>query len=281
MITEFIQATSPLEALVAIQKHGEGTVFLAGGTEIHRLGSSVSCSKVVSLKSLGLDTITEKHGIVTIGSMVSFQQALDSDLVPSYLKEALRHCASRTRRNMATIGGNITLSRDDSYLLPTLIAAKARLILGDISNDGSYTEENIPIREYHSFREHFTGSLILGIVLNKPGRFVASKRFARTAQSPSAVTVSFGADISSGAAHDVRICAAIKGSGLMRLLQVEEGVSSGQYQTSEDAATQAGADIAFVDDITGGATYKRYILGTAVSELYRSCLGAMNKGSTV
>lgn len=281
MITEFIQVKSPKEALQAIHKGSEGTVFLAGGTEVNRLGSSVACTRVVSLRHLGLDTIEEQDGVVTLGSMVTFQQALDSEVVPEYVKEALRFCGSRTRRNMATIGGNVTLSRDDSYLLPTLIAAKARLILADISHEGNYNEENVPIREYHAFREHFAGSLILKIVFNKPNRFVSSSRFARTVQSPAAITVAFGSDNSSGAPHDVRICAAVKGSGITRLLQVEEGVSNGQFNAPEDAATLASADIAFVDDITGSATYKRYLLGTAVSELYRGCLGAMNKGGAV
>ncbi|MDD3366915.1 MAG: FAD binding domain-containing protein [Sphaerochaetaceae bacterium] len=281
MITEFIRATSPQESLEAIQKAGDGTVFLAGGTEIQRLGSAVACTKVVSLTQLQLSTIEEKDEIVSIGALVTFQEALESDLVPEYIKEALRYCGSRTRRNMATIGGNIALARDDSYLFPTLIAAKARLILGDIANDGKYTEENIPIREYHSFREHFAGSLILGIVLNKPNRFVASRRYARTVQSPAAVTISFGADTSSGSPHDIRICAAIKGSGVVRLLAVENGVLNGQYHAPEDAATQAALDIAFVDDITGSAAYKKYLLGTAVSELYRACLETLSVGGAV
>ena len=281
MITEFITSNSPEEALKIIQESGGRTVFLAGGTEINRLGSSVTCNRVVSLRQSGLKSIESSDGIVSLGSMVTLQQALESELVPEYLKQALSFCGSRTRRNMATIGGNVSLSRDDSYLLPTLIAAKARLLLADITDDGSYNEEDVPIREYHAFREHFAGSLIMKIVLNKPRRFVASSRFSRTVQSPAAVTVSFGADISSDSVHDVRICAAIKGSGITRLIQVEEGVSSGQLSAPEDAATLAGADIAFVDDITGSAAYKRYLLGTAVSELYRACLGAMNKGGAV
>ena len=280
MITEFIRTTSLQESLLAIQKAGEGSAFLAGGTEIQRLGSSIACTKVVSLKNLELSTIEEQKGVVSLGAMVTFQEALGCDLVPTYFKDALRFCGSRTRRNMATIGGNIALRRDDSYLLPTLIAAKARLILGDIANNGTYTEENIPIREYHSFREHFEGSLILGIILNKPQRFVASERFARTVQSPAAITVSFGADISNGTPHDIRICAAIKGSGVVRLVAVENGISNGQYHTPEDAATQAGLDIAFTDDITGSAAYKKYLLGTAVSDLYRICLETIGKGGT-
>ena len=280
MITRYIQATTAHEALNAVLQ-GKETVLLAGGTEINRLGSSVRCAQVVSLGKLGLDRISVEPRSVRIGAMVTFQQALDHEAVPAYLKEALGFCGSRTRRHMATIGGNVALSRDDSYLLPTLIAAKARLLLADVADDGSYTEEDIPIREYHSFREHFSGSLILAIILNKPQRFVASARFARTAQSPAAITVSFGADLSSGSAHDVRICGAIKGSGVVRLPEVEEAVSSGQYQTPADAATQAGSDIAFIDDITGSAAYKRYLLGTAVADLYRQCLAATGKGGAV
>jgi putative selenate reductase FAD-binding subunit len=280
MISRYMKAQTAREALLAIQED-KSTVFLAGGTEINRLGSAVRCSQVVSLRELGLDQVRAHERQLDIGSMVTFQEAIDHEAVPGYLREALRFCGSRTRRNMATIGGNIALSRDDSYLLPTLIAAKARLMLADVSEDGTYSQEDIPIREYHSFREHFSGSLIVGIILNKPRRFVASARFARTAQSPAAVTVSFGADISSGSAHDVRICAAIKGTGLVRLPEVEDAVSSGQYQTPADAATQAGIDIAFIDDITGSAAYKRYLLGTAVADLYRQCLAAIAKGGAL
>ncbi|MDX9938495.1 MAG: FAD binding domain-containing protein [Sphaerochaetaceae bacterium] len=278
MITEFITVTSAGQAL---QGAREDSAFLAGGTEILRLGSSVSRARMINLKGLGLDTISVENQSVTIGAMVTFQQALEHDAVPGYLKEALRFCASRTRRNMATIGGNIALVRDDSYLLPTLVAAKARLVLADLATDGSYVEENIPIREYHSFRDHFSGSLILGIILNKPQRFVASSRFSRTAQSPAAITVSFGADISSGEPHDVRICAAIKGSGVVRLLQVEQSVASGHYRNADDAVALAGADILFADDSTGSAGYKRYLLGTAVADLFRCCLAAMGKGESV
>lgn len=277
MITQFARPTDLKEALTELQK-GESSHFLGGGTEILRLKGSVKPQKVVSLRELKLDSITKEDRVVTLGSAVTFQKAIDSDLVPTYLKEALLFCGSRTRRNMATIGGNISLNRDDSFLLPTLIAAKARLILSDLASDNSYSEEDIPIREYHSFYDHFGKSLIKEIVLNKPTRFVASLRFAKTVQSHAAVTLSFGADISSKEIKDVRIAAAIKGSGVVRLIEVEEGISSGQFQKPEDAATLAASGIAFVDDITGSANYKRYMVGTATVELYRLCLEAIAQG---
>ncbi len=235
----------------------------------------------ISLKNTGLDTITEANGIVTIGSAVTFQDLLDSVIVPAYLKEACRFCGSLTRRYMASIGGNIILQRDDSYLLPTLVAAKARLNLADISMDGQYVEENIPIREFHAFREHFVESLLTSVVLNKPIRFVASQRFSRTQQSPAAVTIALGADVSSGEPHDVRICAAVKGTGVIRFPEIEDGISSGKFNDPQDVVEMITASSDFNDDITGSAVYKRYIVGTAIASLYRECLLSVGKGGAV
>jgi putative selenate reductase FAD-binding subunit len=280
MIREFLTADSPEEALRKKIESGEGTVFLAGGTEVNRLGSSLFPSTVIALHDPRFRKIELYNGALTIGSCVTFQQLVDSPHVPAYLKEAALFCGSRTRRNMATIGGNIALQRDDSYLMATLVAAKARLVMADISLEGQYLEENIPIREYHAFGEHFVESLLVHIILNKPTRFVASQRFARTVQSPSAVTVSFGADISSGEPHDVRICAAVKGSGVVRFPEIEDGVSTGAFETPENLIPLVDSALTFSDDITGSADYKRYILGTAIADLYRKCLNGMKKGGT-
>ena len=281
MIREFLTADSLEDALrKKLEAKGQAH-FLAGGTEMNRLGSSVCPQVAISLKNTGLDTITEANGIVTIGSAVTFQALLDSVIVPAYLKEACRFCGSLTRRYMASIGGNIILQRDDSYLLPTLVAAKARLNLADISMDGKYVEENIPIREFHAFREHFMESLLASVVLNKPSRFVASQRFARTQQSPAAVTLAFGADVSSGEPHDVRICAAVKGTGVIRFPEIEDGISSGKFKDPQEMVELLTASSDFIDDITGTAVYKRYIVGTAIASLYRECLLSVGKGGAV
>ncbi|NCB01407.1 MAG: molybdopterin dehydrogenase [Spirochaetia bacterium] len=272
MISEFIKGEGVQQALKEIQKGGLSAGFIAGGTEIQRLGTQKKYTKVVSLHSISLDTITSDTQKVVIGAMATFTQMAEDSQVPSYLKEAIKFCGSFTKRNMATIGGNIASLRDDSYLIPTLLAAKARVHIGDISVDGEYSVENIPLREYIEFREHFMGSLILAIELNRPKRIVFSQRFARTVQSPAAITVSFGAGIEEGTLTDVRIFAAIKGTGIIRLKKVEEGIAERQFLTPEDVATVVNSEIAFVDDITGSASYKHYILGSSVAHLYKRCL---------
>ncbi len=278
MISEFTKGESPQRILKEIQKGKGLTRLIAGGTEINRLGTPLSSNHVISLDALPLHEIVEKDSIVTIGALATFTQMLNSPLVPQYLKEALTFCGSFTRRNMATIGGNIAATRDDSYLMPALLAAKARVLIGDLSIDGEYSEEDIPLREYLEFRDHFNDSLILAVILNRPQRVVFSKRFARTVQSNAAVTVSVGASIEEGEVTDFRIFAAVKGTGIVRLSHIEEGIANRQFSAPEDVAPSAPQEIAFVDDITGGASYKRYILGSSVSELYKRCLEIAEHG---
>ncbi len=277
MISEYIKGESVQQALKEIQKGGSRAGFIAGGTEIQRLGSPLSYDKVVSLDSINLNTIQKDVHKVTIGAMATFTDILNSEVVPSYIKEAVRFCGSFTKRNMATIGGNIGAMRDDSYLIATLLAAKARINIKDISVDGEYSVENIPLREYHEFKDHFIGSLILSIELNRPKRVVYSERFARTQQSPAAITISFGTSIEEGALTDVRIFAAIRGTGIIRLKKVEDGIMERQFTDPDDVATVVNSEIAFVDDITGSASYKHYIVGSSVASMYKKCLAISQK----
>jgi len=278
MISEFTKGESPKQILKEVQK-GEGlTRLIAGGTEVNRLGSPVVSTHLISLENLSLHSIEEKDSIITIGALVTFTELLESSIIPQYVKEAVRFCGSFTRRNMATIGGNIAATRDDSYLMPTLLAAKARVLIGDVSIDGEYNEEDIPLREYLEFRDHFNDSLILAVILNRPHRIVLSKRFARSVQSNAAVTVSFGTSLEEGMLTDFRIFAAVKGTGIVRLTQIEEGINNRQYIEPEDAAISVSQDIAFTDDITGSAAYKRYILGSSVADLYKQSLKSVDNG---
>ncbi len=128
MSRELCAAASASEAVIM---RDDSSAYLAGGTELLRSGTERSADRLIMLKN-----IPELKGVsgetpeaVRIGSMTTFQEALGSDLVPAYLKEALRYMASRTKRDMATIGGNVALMRDDSYLAATLIAAHAKLEL--------------------------------------------------------------------------------------------------------------------------------------------------------
>ncbi|MDT4763415.1 FAD binding domain-containing protein [Sphaerochaeta sp. PS] len=268
MIQEFLIAKDTEDAL-KLKRNNPKSVFYAGGTEINRLNSTVDAKTAISLAKLGLDTITDEGNSIRIGSMVTFQQLIESALVPQWLKQAASFCGSFTKRNMATLGGNLAMCSDHSYLGPALLASRARVLTANLTEAGSYNEDNIPIREYHAYHTQFSGTLLLGVSLSKDARFVGSLRYANTVQSQAAVTVGFGATKNGeGVIDHVRVFAAVKGIGMQRLSAVENAIENGELTTKQDVQLAVGHAIEAKDDSTGTSSYKRYIASEGISQLF-------------
>lgn len=268
MIQEFLIAKDTEDAL-KLKRNNPRSVFYAGGTEINRLNSTVDAKTAISLSKLGLDSITDEGGSIRIGSMVTLQQLVDSDSVPQWLKDAALFCGSFTKRNMATIGGNMAMCSDHSYLAPALLASRARVLTATITEEGSYNEDNMPIREYHAYHTLFSGTLLLGFLISKDSRFVGSLRYANTLQSQAAVTVGFGATKNGeGVIDHVRVFAAVKGIGLQRLPSVENAIENGELTTKQDVQISVGHEVEAKDDTTGSSSYKRYIASEGIAQLF-------------
>lgn len=247
-------------AAEAVSLKDAGSVFLAGGTEINRLGSTITAGHLISIKRVEeLKEIKESVGLVSIGAGCTFSEVLASDLVPAYMKEACRFMASQTKRNMATIGGCAALLRSDSYIIPTLMAAKAKLEL--LEKDGD--ERIICIETYLEEKETYKDMLITAIILPGDDRPVLSKRYANTAQSHAVLTVSMGGDGN----KDISIAAAIKNAGIYDLSDLAVELESDPDMTEEEIIDWVyGCErIAAADDIFGSEKYKRYLLGVTVS----------------
>ena len=135
--------TTPLEAVTLRKQNADTAVYLAGGTDDLRLNGSAQGKDLIDINGLGLDDIFVQDGKLYIGARCTFNQIIESDLVPEFIKEAAHFCASFTKRNSATVGGNIGLRRQDSYLAAALTAADA--VLKSITPHG---EEMKPIGEY-------------------------------------------------------------------------------------------------------------------------------------
>ncbi|MCI6699733.1 MAG: FAD binding domain-containing protein [Lachnospiraceae bacterium] len=299
MSRELCAAASASEAVIM---RDASSAYLAGGTELLRSGTERSADRLIMLKN-----IPELKGVsgetpeaVRIGSMTTFQEALGSDLVPAYLKEALRYMTSRTKRDMATIGGNVALMRDDSYLAATLIAAHAKLELlhwakpdsgesvqdrsGCPDKNGSDLEEAsqvrgdqpvrepICIRRYLQHREEYQKDLITAIMV-RTDICVVSKRYANTAESHSYLTAAMGY-----ADGRFRVGVSVKNAGVF--FPKEFSDSLGEDENAETFArfanSWAGLDIP--DDLYGSTAYKRYLLGVTLENLYRSLKERISSG---
>lgn len=263
MAEKLIIARTTEEAIRA--KTGEN-VYLAGGTEAMRLGSSVKSDAFVSLRKIpSLHEITAEAGKVSIGAACTFQEMIDSDKVPAYLKEAAGFMASRTKRNMATIGGNIAVAGDDSYLLPTLIAVDAELVLKDL--DG---ENKISIIEFLSQSDKYKDRLIKAVCVPSEGISVKSTRSANTAQSRARLTACLALKDGQYSA-----AAAVKNSGIYKFPKLAYAMQA--VNPSEDdiiALVKADENISLQDDLLyGGADYRRYLIGITFALMYEELKG--------
>ena len=251
----------------AVEAKNKDNVYIAGGTETMRLGTSVKADSFVSLRKIpAMHEIRVSDTTISIGAACTFQELLDSNSVPAYLKEALLFMASRTRRNMATIGGNIALCRDDSFLVPTLLAAGAKLNL----IEGLGATKTLGLEEYIAGKNQYADALILSVLL--PIRAaVRSVRSANTAQSHARITASLG--LSDGKYYAV---AAIKNYGLVKFGNLMAKFSE-DVDLSEDEIVERlknDSKIALEDDLLyGGAAYRKYLLGITFAQMYKELKG--------
>ena len=241
-------------------------VYLAGGTEVMRLGSSVNSDAFVSVRKIPyMHDIALENDIVRIGAACTFQEILENSIVPAYLREAAQFMASRTRRNMATIGGNIAVARDDSFLLPTLIAAGAELVLKDVKS-----EEQVSVADYIAKSEEYKSKLILSVCVPRDGIKVKSCRSANTAQSHARLTAALSEKDGKYTA-----VAAVKNSGLYILGNLSKAFSSSD--PSEDEIVEIAKkneSIKLEDDLLyGGADYRRYLIGITFALMYEELKG--------
>ncbi|MBQ0060024.1 MAG: FAD binding domain-containing protein [Lachnospiraceae bacterium] len=251
MTRTYISVTTPEDA--AAQKC-ETAAYLAGGTEINRLNSNVEAQTLISMKKLQeLKVVEDLDDYVAIGALCTFQELIENELIPDYLRKALLFMGSRQKRNMATIGGNIACLRDDSYLLATLVAADAELFVLE-----NLMIRRIPIRDYIK-REPNDDALILTINLKRNFDFVDSKRYANTVESLSTLVVSMVKD-----AGQISIAAAIKTAGIYELPELAAAAMKPDVTEEELIGIAYDLDLPIEDDFRGSAKYKRYLLGVTV-----------------
>ena len=271
MVDRLIIATSTQEALKAkSEKTSKNkTAFLAGGTEINRLGSTIEANTLISIGRLKeLDGITKEGDTVIIGSMCTFQDLIDSDIVPEYLKEACRFMGSRTKRNMATIGGNVALRRTDSYLYATLLACAAKLELQ--AEDGSVQTKCVCcyLKRYDEFKD-----MLITKIMVPTNATVASKRYSNTVQSHAVLTVAMGRTPCCEKAG-LRLAVAARDTALTRLDDISEALEQRVLTDAEILEMiKANDKLNFREDIYGSPEYKRYLLAVTIADLAKKVKG--------
>lgn len=220
-----IYRASTAEEAVKLRHENPSSVYLAGGTEIMRLGSSAAADVIIDITALPLSGIEAADGKVSIGALAVLQDIKEAEVIPSFIREAASFCASLQLRNAATVGGNFALRRTDSYMAAALLASEC-----DVEIMCSEGVKKMAASAY--FEKPECRGLLLRFIVDtkREGRV---KRISRASHMHAAVT----AAVSEG-------CYAWSVSG-----------SGTAYGHDRDGWK----NIDIKDDLTGSAEYKRYL----------------------
>lgn len=135
----FFQPKSIDEAKVLLSIY-ENSKLLAGGTDllIEIRKDEVETNTLIDLSRLStLKEIKENEDEVRIGSMVSFTDLLNSDLIKNEFNtiyDCAKSMGSPQIRNMATIGGNVANAAAAADIVPCFISLNAELVIESVDS---------------------------------------------------------------------------------------------------------------------------------------------------
>lgn len=125
-----VNGYAPKTLAEALELRGKyDLVPYAGGTDL-MVENRPNVSYLFLGKLPELKTIREDAVYIRIGAAVTYTEALASDLVPQFMKEAISRIAAPAIRNAGTFGGNLGngSAKADSVLIEFVTGAKLKLL---------------------------------------------------------------------------------------------------------------------------------------------------------
>jgi putative selenate reductase FAD-binding subunit len=238
-------------------KTERNSAFLGGGTW---LNSSHATAPVtfISLRRLDLDYIRRDGATCRIGAMTTFQQIADNPDMSAGFRSAVLMTASRTLRNMITVGGELGGCGKQSALLPVLIALDANVKL----SNGNTIEKKV--EKYYEFR---ADELVLEVAFDSDKRLCTAECISITSHGEKSLVVAVSCRASLPNMTDVRIVINDGCGRIQRLKDAENNLSGMPVQEKEKIEKMIQCCFLPNPDLWASADYKRYIAGVLTADL--------------
>ena len=286
----FHQPVSVREATLLLMEKYDA-VAMAGGTDLlvemkkglRSHGDIVSLSRIADLKQ-----ITDDEHNLFIGDCATHNDVIASPLIRKFvpvLVEAASKIGSEQVRNAGTIGGNICTAASCCDSAPVLLAMNA-----SVEITASDKLRIVPLNDFFSFNKKTIlqkNELVTRIIVPKPGAGTGScyEKFGlRQAGSIAVVSVAAMVRIADDICVDgcivigaVAPTPKISGQATEILLGKKVQELAENSPVLEEAGDAAVRDAIPIDDIRGGAQYRRDVLKVLVKRaIGRAIKKAMN-----
>lgn len=225
MIIEYHRPEKIEEALALIARKKPKTVPLGGGTVLSAPDTAERA--VVDLQLLGLNKISRKGKILTVGATVTLQQLLQENELNLALAQSLALEASRTLRQSASVAGALVSADGRSSFAAAALALDAQLILEPGGEKLSYGEL-LPLRA-----EELAGKLIRAIAMPINAMF----SYHYVARSPADLPI---VSIALASWPGGRMRLVVAGFGAMPHLALDGKDNSGLQEALENALHGSG-----------------------------------------
>lgn len=236
-------------------KQAPKATLMAGGTLVMPIinEGAHGISTLMSLNKLGLDGVSFKKGVATIGAAAPIAElARHSEL--KFLLPAIDSMGSPTLRNMATVGGNLFAKQPYGDFAACLLALNATVTIVNAKNKRSAAVEEVIKKGVKA------GELVtqISFAIPKPGTFKYVKAARRALNSASIVTVAAVIPQTKGVVADCRIALGGVAAKPVRAKSVEKLLNGKPFddKTVTAAAAAATKDIAPFTDTYASAWYR-------------------------
>lgn len=271
---------------IKILNANDNAAILAGGTDILveiKKGFRQHSDLVSLIDVKELKFITEDKNNVYIGSAVTHNEIIKSKEINKFLPALAQSCSkvgSDQVRNVATVGGNICTAASCCDTAPVLIAYNTQM---EIS--GKKGTRTIPLKEFFVFNKKTTlqkGEVVTKFIIPKPakGTGVHYEKFGlREAMSISVVSVAVLVTVEKGVVtNNCVVIGAVaptprisqNATDLLNGVKISD-LTDGS-ETLKKIGMAASNDSIPIDDIRGGAQYRRDVLTTLTQRAILSAI---------
>lgn len=262
----YFKPTTVEEAVELKAQHPQGA-FLGGGTSINSLGWSKRVDSgraqgydaLIDISGADMGGIEEKDGFLRIGANLCFQDVLEHALCPNLLRAAFKQIVNRNVRNMATLGGALSLKSPCSNPIAALLALHAEVELSCHKGTKRLAVEEFLEGDYHK-------ALLTAVYI--PGAWAqlncATRRYSRSQNDISIVLADVVLDIEDGKVAKISAVAGGVAPTVRRLRSLEESLKGRALPSEEEVAALVQRDISAIDDLRGSAAFKTYTAGQLV-----------------
>jgi len=221
---------------------------------------------LIDLSNLGLDTIKEKSKEIAVGSMVSFETLVKSEIIRNQwdgvLSDAAHLSATGAMRNLSTVGGILLNPNFPAEVILVFLALDAMVVLLDENGK----EVRIPIEAFLDNGKPTLerGMLIKEVILPiRKNIHCALERVSRSKSDGSIVSVVVKGELTQKTAHNVRIAVFGANPTPKRYHSAESYLSDKPftYKLAETIEEIIQDETEAVGDYRGSAEYRKAMAG--------------------